>query len=323
VGNPQDLAAVAPAFEQWRTDYLPDLPAPGKVRLRHSCMNGYRQQTMVFGVFADEQASEAEGLATYAFETTKNLDLTWADIQVPAAARARGVEAALFGALMRQNAVLGRKRLAVGLPNTMVPAPFVEPHRGKLTDTSILSTLDLSAIDRAQYEAWAEPSAKNAEYTLVGWIGHCPDELAESYCAALDAMADQPQGTFEYHWEKQSVDRLRFGEQLMRDIGVRRYVQAALDPDGNVAGFNVIAGYPDEPELVEIWDTGVARNHRGHGLGLRIKAAASLWVLEDRPSTRVVSTYNDEDNTWMLAVNRAMGYRPLVQWPGYEFAITD
>jgi GNAT superfamily N-acetyltransferase len=321
--NPQDLAAVTPALEQWRIDYQPDLPARGEVRLRQWCSSGYRQQTFVFGVFADEHATEAEGMAVYGFELTKNLDLTWADIAVPAAARARGAETALFEALIRQNAELGRKRLAIGMPQTMAPAPFVEQYGGTITDTAIMSTLDLSAIDRAQYEAWAEPSEKNSEYSLVGWVGRCPDELAESYCAALDAMSDQPLGTFEYTWEKHSVDRLRFGEELMEKLGVRRYVQAALDPDGNVAGFNVIGTYPDEPELVEIWDTGVARNHRGHGLGLRIKAAASLWVLEDRPGTRVVSTYNNDENQWMLAVNRTMGYRPLVEWPGYEFAITE
>jgi GNAT superfamily N-acetyltransferase len=321
--NPQDAAAVIPALAQWRTDYLPDLPAPGEVRLLDWCTSEYRQQTLVFGAFADEHATVADGVAIYGFDLAKNPNLTWVDINVPAEGRPRGVETALYEAAARQTAELGRKRLAIGMPQTMAPAPFVEANAGKLTDTAIMSTLDLSTVDLAQYEAWAEPSAKNSEYTLVGWTGRTPDELAESFCAALDAMADQPIGTFEYEWAKYSVDRLRFGEDRLAKLGVRRYVQAALDPEGNVAGFNVIGSYPDEPESIEIWDTGVSRNHRGHGLGLRIKAAASLWVLEDRPSTRLVRTFNNDENRWMLAVNRALGYRPVVDFPGYEFAITD
>jgi GNAT superfamily N-acetyltransferase len=117
------------------------------------------------------------------------------------------------------------------------------------------------------------------------------------------------------------VDRLRFGEKLMDEVGARRYVQVALDAEGAVAGFHVIGTYPDEPERADVWDTGVARSHRGHGLGLRMKAAASLWLLEDRPGTRTMLTYNNDENQWMLAVNRAMGYKPLVDYPSYEFAV--
>ncbi|HTJ71974.1 MAG TPA: hypothetical protein VL551_30820 [Actinospica sp.] len=319
--NPRDAAAVQPALRQWRRDYMPDLPPGGEIRLRHWCTAGYTGEVVVFGVFADEQATEAYGMSVCGYSTKNNLDLTWADVNVTAEGRELGAETALFEALLRLNLELGRKRLAIGMPQTMVPAPFVEEYDGRLTDTAIMSTLDLDTIDRAQFEAWAEPSAKNEQYTLVGWTGRCPDELAESFCSAMDAMADQPLGEFEYTFDKYSVDRLRWNEAEIDRLGARRYVQAALDPDGNVAAFNMIGTYPDEPTSSEIWDTGVVRGHRGHGLGLRVKAAANLWLLEDRPSTRMIRTYNNNENHWMLAVNRTMGYRPRVDFPGYEFAV--
>ena len=311
------------AHARWQRDYQPELAGEGAARVRHWCTDGYRQRTEVYGVFADEQATEAEGFAVYEYELTENLNLASFIIEVSTAGREAGAETALYEALARRTAALGRTRLATGMPSTMAPAPFVDRYGGKLTDTAIMSTLDLSAIDRAQYEAWAEPSAKNSGYTLVGWNGHCPDGLAESYCAAMDAMSDQPRGTFEYTWEKYSLDRLRSGEAVRERAGARMYVQAALDPAGNVAGFNILGSYPDEPERAEVWDTGVSREHRGHGLGLRLKAAASLWILEDRPSTRLVTTFNNDENQWMLAVNRALGYRPLAGFPGYEFTIAD
>ena len=321
--NPQELAAVLPAFQQWRRDYLPGFPDFGEARLRLWCTDGYRQHTAIFAAFTDEHAAEAEGLAIFGFEQDKNLDLAYVDINVPAGPRAWDIEKALFDEASRQTAELGRKRLAIGMPETMDPAAFAARQGdGRLTDTAISSALDLSTIDRAQYAAWAEPSAKNSEYSLVRWIDHCPDEYAESFCAALGAMADQPIGTFEYEFATYDLDRLRFYEEQSKEYGVRRYVQVALAPDGTVAGFNMHAAYPDEPAYIDIWDTAVVRAHRGHGLGLRVKAAASLWVLEERPDTRWVRTFNNDENKWMLAVNRKMGYRATFNFPGYEFTIS-
>jgi GNAT superfamily N-acetyltransferase len=317
-----DLASVLPAFQQWRRDYLPGFSPFGEARFRLWSTDGYRQQTTILGAFADERATEAAGLAVYDIELDKNLDQAEFSLHIPAGPGAREIEAALFDEVIRRTAELGRKRLVTGLPDTMDPAAFALRHGGaKHTDTAISSALDLAAIDRAQYAAWAEPSAKNREYTLVRWIGPCPDEYAESYCAALDAMADQPMGTFEYEWAKQDVDRLRHSEANTLRVGGRKYAQVALDPEGKVAGFNLLMAFPDEPGFIEIWDTGVVRGHRGHGLGLRLKAAASLWVLEDRPDTRWVRTFNNDENEWMLAVNRTMGYRATVDFRGYEFAV--
>jgi len=317
----RDLAAALPAFKQWNRDFMPGSPEFGEARLRLWCSTGYRQQTTVFGVFADEHATEADGGAIFEVNLEKNLDMAEVTLCIPAEARDRGVHTALLDQAKRMTAEVGRKRLLAGMPESEGPAALAEQQGGKLTDTAIRSTLDLSTIDRARYAAWAEPSAKNGEYTLVRWQARCPDELAESFCAALDAMADQPMGTLEYEFAKNDVDRLRFREEQARRFGLRKYTQVAVDPDGNVAGFNMLTAYPDEPTHIDIWDTGVVRAHRGHGLGLRLKAAATLWALEDRPDTRWVHTYNNDENQWMLAVNRTMGYRPEDNYASYEFAI--
>jgi GNAT superfamily N-acetyltransferase len=321
--NPRDAAAIFPAFRQWQRDFLPGLLPFEETRLRHWCTPGYKEGARIFGAFADESATEAEGFAAIGFDLTRNLELTWGHVHVPAGKR-DGVEVALFEQLVQETKDLGRKRLAIETARSMAPLPFLDLHGGgRVTDTAIMSTLDLSALDVAHCEKWAEPSAKNGEYTLVGWVGRCPDELAESLCRALDAMADRPMGTFEYEFEKVGLDRLAYSDGALKRMGIRRYVQVALDPAGEVAGFHMLAAYPDEPEEITVWNTGVPREHRGHGLGLRLKAAAMLWILEDRPSTRLCTTFNDEANQWMLAVNRTMGYQPLSDWPNYEFVITD
>ena len=180
--------------------------------------------------------------------------------------------------------------------------------------------LDLRPADRARLEQWAAPSAKNSSYTLVCW-DQCPEEYVRSYCAAFDAMADQPMGEFEYDFGKVEVERLRFAEARSVRFGVRRYNVAAVDPHGEIAGSTSMIAYPDEPETIEITNTGVTRQHRGHGLGLRLKAAAQLWVLREQPEARWICTFNNDANTWMLDVNRTLGYQAAEQWPGYEFPV--
>jgi GNAT superfamily N-acetyltransferase len=319
--SPRQLAALLPAFQRAALEYMPGFSGFGEARLRLWSADGYRQPQTLLAAFPDEQADEAVGLGFFSYELDENPDLAEAEFAITWAGRALGADDALFEECLRLAAGVGRKRLAVGSPEATEPAAFAQRHGGKYTDTAIQSTLELDTVDRAQYAAWAEPSAKNAEYTMVRWADRCPDEIAESYCTAMDAMADQPIGEMQYEFAKNDVDRLRFDEGRAVSLGIRRYVQAALGPQGDVAGFNMIATYPDEPEVADIWDTGVVRAHRGHGLGLRVKAAASLWLQEERPSTRRVRTFNNNENQWMLAVNRTMGYRPQGEWHGYEFPV--
>jgi RimJ/RimL family protein N-acetyltransferase len=56
-------------------------------------------------------------------------------------------------------------------------------------------------------------------------------------------------------------------------------------------------------------DTAVARQHRGHRLGLLIKIDMMRWLAEAEPQLKVIETWNNVDNTFMINVNEALGYR--------------
>lgn len=321
VGNPADLAAILPVYQAACQEAMPGFPAPERTRLLLIWVGpGYRQHTVVLGAFDHEGDAVPQGMAIVGVELNKNLDLAWTDICVSAEARTRGVDEALFDAAIEVAKEHGRRRLSLAVSDAAPPADVVERRGGKHTDTAIRSALDLRTMDRARFEQWAAPSAKNSMYTFISW-DHCPEEYAASFCAALDAMADQPIGEYEYDFGKYEVERLRFSESRCALFDVRRYTLAAVDPYGEIAGFTQMFAFPDEPEAVEITVTGVARQHRGHGLGLRLKAAASLWLAADRPEVRWITTFNNDENKWMLDVNRTLGYQAAERWPGYEFSV--
>jgi len=66
----------------------------------------------------------------------------------------------------------------------------------------------------------------------------------------------------------------------------------------------------------------VTRKHRGHRLGLLVKAAMIDWLAEAEPGIERIVTYNAAANDHMVAINEQLGYEllePLEQ--SYELAV--
>lgn len=316
--EPADLAAVLPAFRAFFAAAMPGMPQVGGARLRLWTGQGYRAENLVWGVFED-RAEPALAMLHLSLDQDENLDLAEAILTAPPDLLDGEVGRFALREGLRLAAEHGRTRLTLGSPTTADVSGLAAALGGRKVNTTTRSTLELGGVDRARYAAWAEASAKNEGYRLVRWMDHCPGEFAESFCTAMDAMQDAPLEDLDYTHPKADLDRLRGDEASTARYGVRRWVLAAVDAAGTVAGHHIIVTMPDEPETVDIWDTAVVREHRGHGLGLRIKAAAALWLIDEVPKARVVHTFNNHGNTHMLAVNRALGYRKAEDWYGFEF----
>ena len=69
---------------------------------------------------------------------------------------------------------------------------------------------------------------------------------------------------------------------------------------------------PDGRRAVQAGTT-VAREHRGHRLGLAVKLANLRTLAEELPDITAVRTWTAIDNTHMLAINRELGFR-VVEW---------
>ncbi len=68
-------------------------------------------------------------------------------------------------------------------------------------------------------------------------------------------------------------------------------------------------------------DTSVVGAHRGHRLGLLLKADMLRWLAETEPALEAIDTFNAESNDHMVAVNERLGYRLMGRELQYQDAV--
>src|SRR5579884_612285 len=306
--NPDGWASVVSTWQTAFAHVLPQLPVPPGSRLRPDAPDGRRA---VLGAFESADDAVAAGLAVIN-ESTARATAFW----VAPALRRQGIGSALLAESRRLAKTLGHTKLVVRMPGAADAEGFAQARGGRLIERQSMSGLDLSTVDRHAFEEWAAPRAANRGYALVRWSDRRPDELAASFCAARTALADAPDTA---DTTPLTIEALREREQGLLRLGIHRHVHAVVAQDGEIAGFTNVVTVEDEPEVADVWNTAVVRAHRGRGLGLRVKAAATLWLLGEHPKTRWIRTFNHEANAPMLRVNRALGYQPLLDWLNFAF----
>ena len=82
---------------------------------------------------------------------------------------------------------------------------------------------------------------------------------------------------------------------------------------GRIVALSELVAPRSRPDgLIDQWDTIVLSEHRGHRLGMRVKAANLIAVRDALPEASAIITWNAEENRHMLDVNEALGFRPVL-----------
>lgn len=173
-------------------------------------------------------------------------------------------------------------------------------------------------IDAAILERWRAAGESQPDYSLVAYDAPCPREvLAADFIRARQVMNDAPRWEGEPESEY-SVSELRAVEaagtaahQAWWNVGVRH------DPSGGLVGLSDLYLPDARPWIVFQGDTGVAPDHRGHGLGAWMKAVNHLRLRDERPEVETVQTWNAAANEPMLRINRALGFAPAQTYRGW------
>jgi hypothetical protein len=148
------------------------------------------------------------------------------------------------------------------------------------------------------------------------------DDLFAGWCAVWTAAhrADRPHDP-----PRPATEHVGLGRGLVAPGGSRDGTHRAALVDGTVVGAlrlilplrdNAAVAFTDlqirlaSPERAQHAGTHALREHRGHRLGARMKAAVLRRLVATFPAVRLISTYNSEGNLPMVAVNEALGFRP-------------
>jgi GNAT superfamily N-acetyltransferase len=172
---------------------------------------------------------------------------------------------------------------------------------------------DTLARLRADAQAHAGP-----DYAVLTWTGRTPERwLADLALLYTRMSTDAPTAGLAEPEDVWDVDRL-VAEQEASSRGPRvALVAAALHrPSGHLVGFTELSVPADPARAVSQEDTLVLREHRGHRLGMLLKIANLQQLALQHPEQSVVTTFNAEENRYMLDVNEALGFVPM----GYEGA---
>ncbi|NED94371.1 GNAT family N-acetyltransferase [Phytoactinopolyspora alkaliphila] len=271
-----------------------------------------------------EEDARPVGAAKLGLPLRDNTALGEPEIWVRPEARRRGVGTALLETL--EGAARENQRTSL-LTYLEGPADasqtsgtrFFEKHGFTRRITEIARVqrppFDLDAIAKAEDEA--RPHAEG--YQIVAWRDRVPDDLVDEYARLEGRLStDAPLGELDYQPEVWDEARIRKIEERAQRMGRSAWSAVAVSGDGTMAGLTRITVHQDSDEVGFQDTTLVDPGHRGHRLGLLLKAANFRQVLRDRPGIQAIWTWNADSNQQMISINETLGYRVEGWAAGYQ-----
>lgn len=260
------------------------------------------------------EAGQVVGALRLILPLADNSRLAVVDLAVHPAARRRGVGTALLAQARELAAARGRTELLTEVDEPGPAAPGREfALRAGWTCDLVETRRDLELPpDQDRLAALEERAAATSHgYEVVTWRDRVPDALVDDRALLERRMTtDAPHGDLPTEEEQWDAARVREYEAAHVARG-RTVLSAGAVRDGRLVAFTDLQVPLSQPERASQAGTLVLREHRGHGLGARLKCAVLRDLAEALPQVRRVTTYNAEDNAPMVAVNEALGFRPV------------
>lgn len=236
-------------------------------------------------------------------------------LEVDPAHRRRGVGTALLAGLASRAVGAGRSTLTVEVDDLPggCPAPALLQRHGfvpGLREGRRDLPLPVPEIVLGQLAAAAAVSspADGAGYRLRTWVDRTPAELLEQRAALAGVMSvEMPWGDVPHEPEVWDAARVVAGEDTLLAQG-RTWVTAVASHEGDLVAVSNLGVPLSDPRRACQWGTLVLPAHRGRRLGLLVKLAVVRALQHASPATRVLTTWNAEDNLPVVRLNEAMGF---------------
>lgn len=278
--------------------------------------------------FAAFDDSSMVGAGLVLLPQLDNIDKVYAGVYVDPGRRRRGIGTALVQHLVDRARAEGRRSILVesGIPleerGTHAHRRFADAVGLHMASVEVHRVLDLPLTATALDALEAECAPHHSAYELRTFHDTLPDELVASYCYLENQIGvDAPTGEIEFEVGGLTPELFRERTERMLLQGRHRVTTLAIAPTGEgVAMTDLLVPREDLPK-VQQWSTIVRRDHRGHRLGMGVKVA-NLRALQQRyPERTRISTWNEEANDPMVAINERLGFRPVELVPEFQLTL--
>jgi GNAT superfamily N-acetyltransferase len=278
-----------------------------------------------FGAFAD---GRMVGELMTSMPLADNLDTADVWIWVAPSHQRRGIGTVLAEHAHELVAAAGRhvcqSQGRIGADRDNGNARFARRLGYTLANTEIERRLPLPADLERLDELGAAAAPYHRDYEIRISVGPVPDDLAESYIALKNLLAvEAPSGELEVEAGQETVAELAAQERQLVASGRTRVGAYAVAPSGEVVGFSVAATSNDSHRHVDQWGTLVHPAHRGHRLGMAVKCAGLRALSENFAHKHFIETTNAETNTYMVAINAALGFQVAEVYGDFQKRLPD
>ncbi|MEP6665325.1 MAG: GNAT family N-acetyltransferase [Nocardioidaceae bacterium] len=268
--------------------------------------------------YAAHDGDEMVGISLMMLTLLDNTDMAFVSVAVRPERRRHGIGSALLAHVVEEAKAAGRTK---ALAETNIPferrddhpyRKFAEKHGFALANVEVRRVLELP-VDDGLLQKWQDEAAPHHQgYRIDTFTGDIPEAILDSYVYLYNQLAlDAPTGDLDFEAEAMTPEALRIREQKLKEMDRTVYTTVAIAPDGDAVAHTNMAVSVDDRDNVYQWGTLVRRDHRGHRLGMAVKAANLRALQRDFPDRPRIVTANSETNAPMVGINELMGFRPV------------
>lgn len=249
-----------------------------------------------------------------------NTHLGVLSITVDPAWRRQGIGTQLFACGVERLLAAGRTLVLADCWEGSAGVPFAKSVGLDRASEDVMRRQDLRIIDHDRFaELGRQARPHSADYELLQLRGAVPDHLVDAVVTMTAAINDAPTDDLDVEDEVFSPDRIRAFEsaQSANDRRIYRLV-ARHRVSGELAGHTLVGVSAQQPWQAWQFDTSVVRAHRGHRLGLLLKAEMLGWLRDAEPQLHRLDTWNAASNAHMIEINETLGYQVIAHAVGWQ-----